>query len=72
MATIMSDLEFTDHGSIWLLAAKTPAGKAWLAENVEDSNDVMHWGNNGAIVVEPRYVFDIVDGAEMDGLRVTT
>ena len=65
----MSDLEFTDHGSIWLLAAKTPAGKAWLDEYVE-SPDCNHWG--GALVVEPRYVFDIVAGAEMDGLRVTT
>jgi len=63
------DLEFIDHGSVWLLRGITPAGRAWLDEYVE-SPDNYHWG--GALVVEPRYVFDIVAGAEMDGLRVTT
>ena len=67
-----TDLKFTDYGSIWLLVAKTPAGKAWLDEYVESPGDDQPccWGD--ALVVEPRYVFDIVDGAEMDGLRVTT
>ena len=64
-----TDLEFTDHGSIWLLRAASPRGRAWLDEYVESPN-CNHWG--GALVVEPRYVFDIVNGAEMFGLRVTT
>ena len=69
----MCDLEFTDHGSIWLLRAASPRGRAWLDEYVESPGDDQPccWGGD-ALVVEPRYVFDIVDGAEMDGLRVTT
>ena len=66
----MSDLEFTDHGSIWLLRAASPLGRAWLDEYVESPDDQPCWGD--ALVVEPRYVFDIVNGAEMFGLRVTT
>jgi len=66
--TMSTDLEFTDHGSIWLLRAASPRGGEWLDEHVEAGGET--WC--GAIVVEPRYVFDIVDGAEMDGLRVTT
>ena len=69
----MCDLEFTDHGSIWLLRAASPRGRAWLDEYVESPSDdhPCCWGGD-ALVVEPRYVFDIVNGAEMDGLRVTT
>ena len=44
----------------------TDAGREWLDENVSD--DAQWFG--GALVVEPRYVADIVVGMRQDGLEV--
>jgi hypothetical protein len=61
------DLEFQNHGSIFVVVPFTEAGKDWLDENV--GGDAQVWGRG--IVVEPRYVEDILVGAEDAGLRVS-
>lgn len=58
------DLEFSDHGSIVLCTPVTDTGKEWIAEHVSD--DALWHGR--ALVIEPRYVDDIINGATEDGL----
>ena len=62
----MNDLIVHDHGSIFLLVAVTPAGEEWIGEHIPE--DAMHFG--GGVVVEHRYIADIVNGAMSDGLAV--
>jgi len=62
-----ADLRVADHGSIFLLRGETPAGRDWIGENIP--GDAMTFGP--AIVVEHRYILDIVQGAMNDGLEVT-
>jgi hypothetical protein len=61
-----ADLRFENHGSIVLLRDLTEAGTSWIEENVADSLGTF----GGAVVIEPRYVGDIIRGAEADGLSV--
>jgi len=63
----MSDLSVENHGSILILTPHTDEGKGWIARNIGD--DALSWGTNG-IVVEHRYIGDIVAGAQSDGLSV--
>jgi hypothetical protein len=60
------DVQFTDHGSIWLVQPLTPAGEDWIADNLPE--DAQSW--SGAVVVEPRYVGDIAQGMTDSGLRL--
>lgn len=62
----MTDLSVENHGSILLLRPLTDAGTAWLDEHID--SEAQSFG--GAIVVEPRYIADIVAGAIDDGLEV--
>jgi hypothetical protein len=62
----MRDLIVRVEGSICLLVPVTPAGQDWCDEHLPA--DAMKWGK--AIVVEPRYISDIIDGAADDGLEV--
>lgn len=59
------DLEFSDHGSIVLCTPVTDAGKEWIAEHVSD--DALWHGRS--LVIEPRYVDDLANGAAEDGLN---
>jgi hypothetical protein len=61
-----NDLLVQDHGSIVLLRGNSEAGRAWIAEHIP--SDAQWW--SGAVVVEPRYIGAIVDGAIADGLAV--
>ena len=60
----MPDFELHNHGSIVLLAPMSDAAQDWVAANLPE--DVMKFGE--AIVVEPRYIGDIVEGFTNDGL----
>lgn len=60
------DLTFHNHGSVWLMEPRTPLADEWIAECFPD--DVMMLGNN--VVIETRYVADVVIGAITDGLSV--
>jgi len=61
------DLQFQNNGSLFVLLAWTPAGQEWVDETV-GGDETMTWG--GGIVVEPRYVDAIAEGAMADGLLV--
>lgn len=62
----MRDLIVRNEGSIFLLTAITKAGENWIAEHIPA--DATTFGK--AIVVEHRYIADIVNGAQADGLIV--
>jgi hypothetical protein len=64
----MADLSFANHGSIWLMTPETPAGEEWIADHIPEDAQLF-WGRN-SIVIEPRYVRAIVEGAAADGLEV--
>jgi hypothetical protein len=66
MAKRTTDLLVRGHGSIYLLHATSPCGRSWIDEHISD--DHQEWA--GGIVVEHRFIGDIVRGAVADGLRV--
>jgi hypothetical protein len=61
-----SDILIENHGSLFLLRPVSSIGHDWLDANIQP--DALKFG--GAIVCEPRYVSDIVLGAQADGLAV--
>ena len=60
------DIRLLDHGTICLLFPATAAAEQWLRAHT--AGDATWWGR--ALVVEPRYVADIIAGAQADGLVV--
>jgi hypothetical protein len=62
----MNDFEFTDHGSVCLLFARSEDAKVWVADRLSD--DAMDWA--GGIVIERNYVRNILAGLRGDGLSV--
>ena len=61
-----TDLLVQGEGSIYLLRAASRRGQRWVDEHVSDERQ--EWC--GAVVVEHRYIRDIVHGAVSDGLLV--
>jgi len=57
-----------NEGSLVLLRPMNHAAKQWLIDNVGTPADEVQWFG-GALVVEPRYLNDLVDGARADGLN---
>lgn len=67
-----SDFDFANHGSICILTPLTHAGLRWLEDYVIN-DETQFWGSRG-VVVEPRYVANLVtsiynDGLTVDGIR---
>ena len=62
----MADLLVQNHGSIFLLDAVTDLGRDWIADHIP--KDATCFG--GAVVVEHRFIRDILVGAVAAGLRV--
>ncbi len=60
------DLLVYGSGSVYLLRPVSHRGVAWVAERI--APDAIWFG--GAVVVEHRYIHDIVVGAVADGLLV--
>jgi hypothetical protein len=60
------DLLLHGDGAIYLLHPASRRGRRWVGKHI--SGDHQEWA--GAIVVEHRYIGDIVRGAIADGLRV--
>lgn len=62
-------LDFTIHnfGSILTLNPETDAARAWVDENIGRDNGYQPWYPD-AIIVEPRYVAEIVEGLSAEGL----
>ena len=59
-----SDFTVANHGSIFMLYAKSEAAREWVAEHLP--SDAQTFG--GGIAIEPRYVMDILLGIVNDGL----
>ena len=62
----MTDFSLTDHGSIVVLTPLNNEAREWLDRSIDDE---AQWFGRG-LVIEPRYVGDIVDGIIADGLTV--
>lgn len=61
------DFLLANHGSVCILNAITAEACQWADDHLTD--DALRWGPSG-IVIEPRYVGDIVQGIVDDGLLV--
>lgn len=62
----MSDFHVNDAGSLVMLEPVTDDAKAWCTWHLPD--DAPMWGN--AYAVEHRFIGDILDGIEEEGLAV--
>jgi len=62
----MNDFRIENHGSIVLLRPLTDGAREWVDCNLPI--DHMEFGR--AVVVEPRYISDIVEGFMGDGLTL--
>ena len=62
-----SDVHVIDHGSITIFLPTSDAGRERVANHI--GSDAMRWA--GGVVVEPRYLADIIDGAQAEGLVVS-
>lgn len=63
-----SDFTVQNEGSIVLLHPHTDAARSWVEEHIgEDNGYQPYWPS---VVIEPRYVGDIVNGITADGLEV--
>jgi hypothetical protein len=60
------DLTVRNEGSIFLLRATSDAGHEWISEHIPEDAQTFC----GSIVVEHRYIENIVAGAMADGLAV--
>ncbi len=56
-----------NHGTLFLLRPASENGQAWIEDSL-NLDDAQYFGE--AVVVEHRYIRDIVDGAVADGLEV--
>ncbi len=60
------DVVVENHFSLILFRLLSPEAKQWVDDNVTE--DAQFFG--GALVVEPRYARDLIDGLIADGLAV--
>jgi hypothetical protein len=61
-----TDFELQDEGSIYLLRPLTGEAAEWLEEHIEQNRQMF----GTAVVVEHRYIADIVRGIRDDGLEL--
>lgn len=61
-----SDIIVFNHGSIIGLLPASDEARGWIAEHISD--DAQWFGRQ--LIVEPRYVDDILDGMVADGLTI--
>jgi len=64
---IPPDFVVENHGSIFLLRPLTPTARSWVDEHIGDNGYQPYYPT---VVVEHRYIADIVRGAGADGLVV--
>jgi hypothetical protein len=64
------DIRVENHGSLFLLRPLRDVARAWLEDHVSSDAIWIGGGIARALVVEPHYVADIVEGAREDGLEV--
>ena len=61
----MSDFQLQPEGTIYVLYPRTDIAQQWVDDHIQD---YMSWGNG--VVVEHRYISDIIQGVVQDGLSV--
>lgn len=61
-----ADFVVANHGSIFLLQPRSAAAHKWIAEHLPE--DRQNFGTS--VVVEHRYIGEIVAGIQADGLEV--
>jgi hypothetical protein len=62
------DISIENHGSIFLVRPITPAANAWIEEHIGHDNGFQPY--YPTVVVEYRYIADIVAGLQNDGLVI--
>lgn len=62
-----ADFRLDDHGSVAILIPNNDAAEDWIAENI--GSEAPHWGSSG-VVIERRYVADIVAGIQDAGFKI--
>jgi hypothetical protein len=62
------DFEVQNHGSIFLLRPLTPSATSWVEDHIGQDNGYQPY--YPTVVIEHRYVADIVAGIQGDGLVV--
>jgi hypothetical protein len=65
---VKPDFLLRDEGSIVLLTPCSEAAREWIDEHIGQDNGFQPYFPT--IVVEPRYIVEIVDGIQNDGLMV--
>jgi len=63
-----SDFELQNHGSIFLLIPQTLSARIWIDDHIGKDNG--YQPHYPTVVVERRYIADIVAGIQGDGLAV--
>lgn len=71
MASVV-DVIVIDHGSIWLFTPVTSAARQWFTDNLTDSGrfDDHQWFG-GALAVEARFVQELIEAIQIDGLKIS-
>lgn len=62
------DALIESHGTVVLLKPQTDEATTWVDDNIGSDNGFQPFWPT--VVVEPRYVDDIVQGMQADGLEV--
>jgi len=62
-----TDFTIANHGTLLILTPCTEPAHAWVAAHLP--HDRLTWGRYG-VVIEPRYVWQIVEGFREAGLTV--
>ena len=65
--TSKPDFIVEDHGSIFLLSPQSDPAHAWIDEHISREGFQPYWP---IVVIEHRYIADIVAGIQDDGLAV--
>ncbi len=63
-----ADFELQNHGSIFLLIPQTLSARVWIDDHIGKDNG--YQPHYPTVVVEHRYIADIVAGIQDDGLAV--
>lgn len=62
------DFSLENYGSILLLRPLSDSGRAWVEEHIGRDNGFQpYWPT---VVIEPRYVADVLEGINSDGMLV--
>ena len=62
------DLKIYGGGSVFVLIPVSMKGSAWITQNISSEGYQPDYPNR--IIIEHRYINDIVSGARADGLEV--